>query len=109
MQTEHRQERIIDTPELVCGDVPDSLTKTGGVDGADLLHQHARAIPVQVDLGSERRRASALRRRRHEHNRAGEEFVGLDDDTEASPPLLVAPAFWHAKLVDVTSEHATAP
>ena len=68
----------------------DRVAETAGVDGTGLLDEDPCRHLTDGDLGAERGRPGAARRRRHQNHRAGKQGVGLDDDAE-SPPLLLVP------------------
>src|SRR5215831_6495978 len=97
---------LIDTPLLLRAHPAHEFTKPSGVDGTDLLNQDAGGLAEQVDLGAERCRLSTARRRRNQHNRARQEFVGLNDHAISSALLLVTGPARQAELVDVTPQHA---
>src|SRR5215470_9423393 len=90
---------LIDGPLLFRVHPAHELTKPPGVDGTDLLNQDAGGLAEQVDPGAERCRLGAARRRRNQHNRAWQEFVGLNDYAIPSALLLVTGSARQAELV----------
>jgi hypothetical protein len=50
-----------------------------------------------------------VRRRSHEHYRAGQQLVRLDDHAVPAALLLVTGSAGRAELVNVTPEHACSP
>ena len=52
-------EGFVNTPLLFWAYPAYELTEPSGVDGPDLLNQHAGGFPEQVDLGTERGRPGA--------------------------------------------------
>jgi hypothetical protein len=48
-----------------------------GIDGTDLLDEHARRLTGHLHLGSELRGTGASRRRDDDDNRARQEFISL--------------------------------
>ena len=97
---------LIDAPLLLRVHPAYQFTKPTGVDGTDLLNQHAGGLAEQVDLWAERCRLGAARRWRDQHNRAWQELVGLNDYAISSALLLVTGPAPQAELVDVTPQHA---
>ncbi len=79
------------------------------VDGADLLNQDPSRITRDLRLGSEGRRSSAARGRRHDYSRPWQKFVSLDDNAEAVAVLLLPSASGKAEPEDVTSAHEEFP
>ena len=108
-EPEDGQQCLVDSPLLFRAYTAHQLSKSAGVDGAYLLHEHAGFFAKQVNLGPERRRPRAMRRRRHQHYRAWQEFVGLDDYPIPAATLFVACPAWRTEFVDVTPEHACSP
>ena len=108
-QPEHRHQRVVDTPQLFATEMACQLAQTLHIDGADLFDQNARCFARRFDLRAERRGSGTAGCRCDEHDRAGQEFVGLNDNTEAVPALLVADALGELEPVQVTSEHAETP
>jgi hypothetical protein len=69
--------------------VTGEITEAPDVDCADVFYENPTSDPIDVDFWPEGRRPCARRRRRHKHDRPWDEGVGLDDDTEAPPSLLM--------------------
>src|SRR4051794_34184025 len=80
-----------------------------GIDRAELLYEHPRRRPVHLDLGPERRRPSASRRRSNDDDRPRQELGCLHDDPETVALLLMTDALRKSKAVDVTADHASPP
>src|SRR5438093_5612518 len=93
LETEHGGECFVDAPHLFGGHVAHQVAESLGVDGADLFDEDAGPLAGDVDLGPKRRRPGAAGSGGHDHHRARQELVGLDDDCEALAVLLVADAF----------------
>jgi hypothetical protein len=87
----------------VAGEVTESLK----VHGTHLLDEDAGCGAVDFDLGSEGRCFGAGGCGCHQHDRSWEEGVGLHDDAEAGPSLLVAGAFGESQGEDVIPFGAT--
>jgi len=109
VEAEHGGECFVDAPHLFGGHVAHQVGEPLGVDGADLFDEDAGPLPGDVDLGPERRRPGAAGGGGHDHHRARQELVGLDDDCEALAVLLVADAFREAEAVHVTPQHEALP
>ena len=105
-QSEDGHQGLIDTPLLLRAHPAHEFTKPPCVDGADLLNQDTGGLTKQLDLGAERCRLGAARRRRNQHNRAWQELVGLNDYAISSVLLLVTGPARQAELVDVTPQDA---
>ena len=67
VEAENRHQRFVDAPQLLGAEVPCPSTQAASIDSADLFDQHASARAVDLDLGTERSRPCASRRRRDDH------------------------------------------
>jgi len=105
-ETEDGQQGLVYSPLLFGAGPADQVSQPPGVNGPDLLHQHAGLLAKHVDLGTERRGPGALRCRSYEYYRARQKLVGLDDDPISAVALLVSRPAWKAEFVNVTPQHA---
>jgi len=108
-ETEDGQQGFVYSPLLFGADPAYQASQPSGVDGPDLLHQHAGLLAKHVDLGAERRRPRALRCRSYEYYRPRQKLVGLDDHPISAATLLVSRPAWRAEFVNVTPQHACSP
>jgi transposase-like protein len=97
------------TPHLVGRQQPDAAAEPMDVDRADVLDEHPHRGAGHLDLGSERGRSGAPRRRCVEHDRPRQELVGLHHHAVALAVLLVARALGNPEAVHLTPAHATTP
>ncbi len=63
VESEHREECLVDRPDLRCSEPRNSTAKALHVDHAELLDQHTSCSARDLDLGTERRRPGAARSR----------------------------------------------
>jgi len=103
------EECLVDAPLLFRTYSPDQVAESRGIDCSNLFDEDPGRLAEQVDLGAERGATCAQRCRRNEHDRPGEQLIGLDDHPVPATLLLMASAARGAKLVDVTPEHACSP
>jgi hypothetical protein len=89
--------------------VPDEFAKPGGIDSSHLFDENSGGLTFDIDVGPKRGGACASRGRGYQHNGSGQQFGGLDNNTEAPTLLLVPPALRRAQDMDITSEHEGAP
>lgn len=85
------------------------VTKSLEVHSTDPFDEDASGGAVDVDLGSEGRWFGTSGCGGHQHGGSWQEGVGLHDDAEATPSLLVAYSFWESQCVDVTPAHEGSP
>jgi len=108
-EAENGQQSFVDAPLLLRTDPAHKVAQAARVDCADLLYKDAGGLTPQVDLRAEGRGPCAVRRRSHEHYRAGQQLVRLDDHAVPAALLLVTGSAGRAELVNVTPEHACSP
>ena len=108
-EPEDGQQGFVYSPLLFGADPAYQVSQPPGVDGPDLLHEHAGRLAKHVDLGAERRRPRALRCRSDEYYRSRQKLVGLDDYAISAATLLVSRRAWRAEFVNVTPQHACSP
>jgi hypothetical protein len=92
VEPEHREQCFVDAPKLLRAQVAHPLAESLRIDGTDLFDEHTGSHALDVDLRSERRGAGAARGGRDKDHRAGQELVGLHDDSEAVSVLFVPDA-----------------
>ena len=85
------------------------LPETACVHSANLLDEDTSGLAHEVNLRTERRGPGAVRCRRNEYYRAGQQLVRLDNHAVPAALLLVPGSAWRAELVNVTPEHACSP
>jgi hypothetical protein len=106
LQVEDKRESFVDGLLLVSIQPTSELAETVDVDCAKLLDEHACPLVGEVDLGSERSGCRASRRRGDDCRRKPEEFVRLNDHTEAAPRLLSAARGRKPNPINVASGQA---
>src|SRR5215210_1650385 len=89
LESEDNSEGVVDVPELLRVEPSDSLAEPLGIHGTNLLDEDPRRLSFHRDLGPKRGRASALRRRSNEHDRAREKLICLHKDAVSDALLLV--------------------
>ena len=107
--SENGEQSGIHAPLLLRCEMTGKVTEALDVDGTDLFDENASSGAVDVDPWPEGRRPGARRRRRNQHDRTRQESVGLHDDTEAKPSLLVSHTFGQPESEDVTPTHGDSP
>ena len=108
-EAEYGEHCRIDSPLFFRGEMARQVTNPLHVDCADLLNEHPGSGAVDVDFGPEGRGLGVRRRRRYEYHRAGEEGVGLHDDSESGSVLFVADSLGKPEGEDVTPAHEGSP
>ena len=89
-ESEDCEKGLVDAPELFGRQVPNRVSKPGGVNSPNLFHQDQRDLTFHVYFGPERRGPGTTRSRGHEDNGPWQELIGLDDNSIA-PALLLVP------------------
>ncbi len=89
-ESEDCEKGLVDAPEPFGRQVPNKVSKPGGVNSPNLFHQDQRDLTFHVYFGPERRGPGTTRSRSHEDNGSWQEFIGLDDYPKA-PALLLVP------------------
>ena len=85
------------------------MSEAGHVDGSDMFYKHPGRCPVYLYFRPERRWLGARRGGRYQHDRTGQERVGLHDDTVAFALLFVTDPFGEPQHKEATSAHAGSP
>lgn len=109
VQSEDGSECFVDTPLLLGTHPAHQFTEPSGVYRADLLHEDAGARAKHLDLGTEGCWPGTAGCRRDQHDRPGQQLVGLNDHSVPTATLLVAGSSGRTELVDVTPQHACSP
>jgi len=101
----HHRQYLIDAPHFVMREMSDQIAEPTDVDDSELFDKHSSRLSFDMGLGSKRRWAGALGRRRHDHDRTRQELVRLDDDAVTIAMLRVANASRETEANDITSAH----
>lgn len=108
-EIEDERQSVGDALHLVERQMCHLLAKRARVDGADHLAHDTRRVIDDRHLWVEARGRCRLRSWADHDGGKGEKVVGLDDQCIASAVLDSATATREDDLMDVTSDHATAP
>lgn len=109
VESENREDRVVDGPELILCEMCDGSPESLDVDSAELFDEDPRHCVPDPNLGPERRRARARRRGCDEHDRAREERVGLQNDREPLSALFVSGSCARLETQYVTASHESIP
>lgn len=109
VETEHGQQRSVDSPLLFWCEMASRVTKSPEVDRPHLLDEHPSNGALNVDLGSERCRLRTGRCRRNQDDRPWEERIRLHNDAEPTSSLLMTGTLPETQGEDVTPTHGGLP
>ena len=108
-QPEYGYKSFVDPPHLFVGEMADEVSKSLGIDRAELLHEHSSDVPLDVRLGPKRRWTGTRRGRSDDDDRARKKLVCLENHAVAFAVLLVPNTARQPEPVNVTALHAEPP
>jgi prevent-host-death family protein len=105
LQAEHELQRLINSMQLSRGETSRERIKAFKIHREELFDQYPCGLPIDIDLGSKRRRGGAARHRCDQHRGERQQCVGLDNDAK-SLALLMTAAGGQPDPVDVPTRHS---
>ncbi len=94
-EPDNELQRLVDLAQLGMREPPDTAAEPRNIEGADLVHEHARSAAGKLHLRTESGGHSLCRRRGDYDRRESRELVRMDDDGITTSALCVtSPLTW---------------